>query len=56
MFSLVIVAVALLWSGEWREWKLLTARDVILASVSGALLALHFWAWNASIHLTTIAA
>ena len=56
MFSLVIVAIALLWSGEWREWKLLTARDVILASVSGALLALHFWAWNASIHLTTIAA
>ena len=56
MFSLVIVAVALAWSGEWREWKALTTRDVVLAAVSGSLLALHFWAWNASIHLTTIAA
>lgn len=56
IFSLVIVAVALGITGEWREWRRLTARDAIFASASGIALALHFWAWNASIHLTTIAA
>lgn len=55
-FSLIIVAAALLVTGEWREWRALTSRDVMLASASGIALALHFWAWNASIHLTTIAA
>ncbi len=55
-FSLIIVAIALLASGEWREWQRLTVRDVALASASGIALAFHFWAWNASIHLTTIAA
>ena len=55
-FSLVIVAIALALTGEWREWRTLTRRDVIFASISGIALALHFWAWNASIHLTTIAA
>ena len=55
-FSLIIVAAALLITGEWREWAGLSSRDVILASASGIALAFHFWAWNASIHLTTIAA
>lgn len=55
-FSLIIVAAALALTGEWRDWQRLTARDVALASVSGIALAFHFWAWNASIHLTTIAA
>lgn len=56
IFSLVIVAVALGITGEWREWRRLTTKDVLFASASGFALALHFWAWNASIHLTTIAA
>jgi drug/metabolite transporter (DMT)-like permease len=30
--------------------------ELALAIVAGVALALHFWAWNASIHLTTIAA
>ena len=56
MLSLVIVAVALVVTGEWRDWKTLTARDAVFAILAGVALALHFWAWNASIHLTTIAA
>lgn len=55
-FSLVIVGVALALTGEWRDWKRLTTRDAALAIAAGIALALHFWAWNASIHLTTIAA
>lgn len=54
--SLVIVAVALIVTGEWREWRRLTFRDAGFAVLAGLALALHFWAWNASIHLTTIAA
>lgn len=56
MLSLVIVAVALVVTGEWREWRRLTLRDAGFAVAAGLALALHFWAWNASIHLTTIAA
>lgn len=55
-FSLVIVAIALGVTGEWREWRRLTAPELAFASAAGVLLAFHFWAWNASIHLTTIAA
>src|SRR5215207_9874218 len=56
MLSLIIVAIALVITGEWRDWKTLTARDAGLGVLAGIALALHFWAWNASIHLTTIAA
>jgi drug/metabolite transporter (DMT)-like permease len=55
-FSLLIVAVFLVVSGEWRDWKRITRRELALAACAGVSLALHFWAWNASIHLTTIAA
>jgi drug/metabolite transporter (DMT)-like permease len=55
-FSLLIVAIFLLVTGEWREWKRLSAREFSLAAAGGLALALHFWAWNASVHLTTIAA
>jgi len=55
-FSLVIVAGFLLATGEWRQWRSLTIRDVAFAAAGGVALALHFWAWNASLHLTTIAA
>jgi drug/metabolite transporter (DMT)-like permease len=55
-FSLVIVGIALVLSGEWRDWRQLTLRDAAFAVAAGVALALHFWAWNASIHLTTIAA
>jgi drug/metabolite transporter (DMT)-like permease len=55
-FSLIIVAVFLIATGEWRQWRSLSRADAAIAALAGAALALHFWAWNASIHLTTIAA
>jgi drug/metabolite transporter (DMT)-like permease len=55
-FSLVIVGVFLVATGEWRAWKGISSSELALAAVGGVSLALHFWAWNASIHLTTIAA
>jgi drug/metabolite transporter (DMT)-like permease len=55
-FSLVIVAAFLIATGEWRDWKRITTGELGLAAAAGISLALHFWAWNASIHLTTIAA
>lgn len=55
-FSLIIVAVFLIATGEWRQWRSLSGRDGAIAGLAGVALALHFWAWNASIHLTTIAA
>jgi drug/metabolite transporter (DMT)-like permease len=55
-FSVLIVAAFLVATGEWRDWKRITSRELALAGVGGVSLALHFWAWNASIHLTTIAA
>ncbi|MFL5554913.1 MAG: DMT family transporter [Gemmatimonadaceae bacterium] len=54
--SLVIVGGFLVATEEWRDWRLLTYREAALAGLAGVSLALHFWAWNASIHLTTIAA
>ncbi|MEO8909590.1 MAG: DMT family transporter [Gemmatimonadaceae bacterium] len=55
-FSLLIVAAFLVVTGEWRDWKRVTRAEFALAAGGGICLALHFWAWNASIHLTTIAA
>jgi drug/metabolite transporter (DMT)-like permease len=55
-FSLVIVAGFLVATREWRDWKRITWPEAALAVAGGIALALHFWAWNASIHLTTIAA
>jgi drug/metabolite transporter (DMT)-like permease len=55
-FSLVIVAGLLLASRQWRDWRKLGRSEFLIAIAAGLSLALHFWAWNASIHLTTIAA
>ena len=55
-FSLVLVAVPLWVTGQWRDWRHLTWPRFAVAAFGGVCLALHFWAWNASIHLTTIAA
>lgn len=55
-FSLLIVSAFLVTSGEWRDWRRVTVPELLLAIAAGVALALHFWAWNASIHLTTIAA
>lgn len=55
-FSLFIVAWFLIATGEWRQWRAIPPRQAALAAAAGIALALHFWAWNASLHLTTVAA
>jgi drug/metabolite transporter (DMT)-like permease len=55
-FSLVVVAIALLATGTWRELRRIRPVELLIALGAGAMLALHFWSWNASIHLTTVAA
>jgi len=55
-FSLIVIAVALLLTGEWRQWHRITRRELMIAVGAGAMLALHFWSWNASIAYTSVAA
>ena len=55
-FALVAIAVALLVTGQWRQWRELTRREFAIAVGAGTMLALHFWSWNASVALTTVAA
>ena len=55
-FSLVVIGTLLAVTGEWRQFAQLERFEWLLAVGAGAVLALHFWSWNASLHLTTIAA
>lgn len=55
-FSLIVIAAALALTGGWRQWRRLDRPSLGLAVGAGVMLALHFWSWNASISLTTIAA
>ena len=55
-FSLIIIAIALAITGEWRQWQRITRREFAIALVAGTMLALHFWSWNTSITLTSVAA
>ena len=55
-FSLVAIGTLLAVTGEWRQFAKLEPIEWTLAIGAGAVLALHFWSWNASLHLTTIAA
>jgi drug/metabolite transporter (DMT)-like permease len=52
--SLIVVAVALAITGSWRELRRLSMRDVAIAAGAGVMLALHFWSWNASVHMTSV--
>ena len=54
--SLIVVAVALTVTGTWREMRKLGARELAIAAGAGVMLALHFWSWNASVHLTSVSA
>ena len=56
LFSLLLIAIPLSVTGAWRQWRTLDRASATLAALSGILLALHFWSWNASVGLTTIAA
>ena len=55
-FSLLVIGAILLAQGSWRQWRRLSRADLRLALGAGVLLALHFWSWNTSIGLTTVAA
>lgn len=55
-FALIVIAVALVVTGSWRQWRRLDRTSVIVAVGAGAMLAIHFWTWNASVGLTTVAA
>jgi len=56
VLSLAAIGVALVVTGSWREWRTLRRRDVAVACGAGAMLALHFWSWIASLSLTSVAA
>jgi drug/metabolite transporter (DMT)-like permease len=56
IFSLGIIAIPLTARGSWRQWRALDARSYAIAICGGVLLAMHFWSWNTSVGLTTIAA
>ena len=55
-FSLLIVAVPLIWTRGWRQWRGLSGKDLGIAVAAGAFLAVHFWSWIASLSMTTVAA
>jgi drug/metabolite transporter (DMT)-like permease len=55
-FSMIIVVMALVVSGGWREWRGLDRREYLFAAGAGVLLAIHFWSWNASLRYTSVAA
>jgi len=53
---MIFVTGLLLATGQWRQLRRVTRRDGLIAAAAGACLALHFWSWNASIGLTSVAA
>ena len=55
-FSLVIIAIALAITGQWRQWVRLARTELLIALGAGAMLALHFWSWNTAVGLTSVAA
>ena len=55
-FSLVAIAIPLALTGEWRQLRRLSRRELAIALGAGTVLALHFWSWNSSVALTSVAA
>lgn len=60
MWRLIIAESLLLivfcWRREWASWATLSRREHLIAGGAGAMLAVHFWSWNASLTYTTVAA
>ena len=54
--ALVVVAAALTFTRSWGEYRTLARRDLAIALLAGAMLAIHFWSWIASLSLTSISA
>jgi drug/metabolite transporter (DMT)-like permease len=55
-FSLIVVFAALLITGTWKQWRRLDRNATLVAIGAGAMLALHFWTWNSSVGMTSVAA
>lgn len=55
-FALIVIFAALIATGSWRQWRRLDRRGLLLALAAGVMLAIHFWTWNSSVALTTVAA
>jgi drug/metabolite transporter (DMT)-like permease len=55
LFSVGIIGIILLSRGSLFKGVRLSGREWLLGLVAGLLLAGHFWAWVASVQLTTIA-
>jgi drug/metabolite transporter (DMT)-like permease len=55
-FALAIIAVALVATGSWRQWRRLDRTGTLIAIGAGVMLAIHLWSWNASVNLTTVSA
>ncbi|MBC7842698.1 MAG: DMT family transporter [Gemmatimonadaceae bacterium] len=60
MWRLIIAESLLLlvfcWRRDWTSWSTLTRAEHLIAGGAGAMLAVHFWSWNASLTYTTVAA
>jgi drug/metabolite transporter (DMT)-like permease len=54
--SMMLIGAIVAVMGSWRQWRRLSRFDLAIALGAGAMLALHFWAWNTSLRLTTISA
>lgn len=55
IFSVAFIAAVLLARGGLRQALRLTGKEWLLATLSGVMLAAHFWSWIASIDLTSVA-
>lgn len=51
-----LLVLVFMWRREWTSWSTLTRREHLIAGGAGAMLAIHFWSWNASLMYTTVAA
>ena len=56
LYAMLFVIPALLLGGGWRQYATLTRKELGLALFAGVMLAAHFWTWNASVDLTSVAA
>ena len=55
VFSVALIAAVLALRGSPGRAFRLSRKEWLLAALAGALLALHFWAWIASLQYTTVA-
>jgi len=50
-----LILTPVVWTRASRELLALRRRDLVLAAISGAVLAVHFWSWIASLAYTSVA-